>query len=66
MFAATETTSGALARTLHLLALNEDVQAKLRHEIRQARIASGGEDIPYNTLVALPYLDAICRETLRL
>lgn len=65
-FAATDTTSGALARTLHLLALHKDVQTKVRHEIRQARKESGGEDIPYDTLVSLPYLDAICRETLRL
>ena len=65
-FAATDTTSGALARALHLLAQHKDVQTKLRHEIRQARKDSGGEDIPYDTLVSLPYLDAICRETLRL
>jgi len=65
-FAATDTTSGALARTLHLLAQHKDVQTKVRHEIRQARKESGGEDIPYDTLVSLPYLDAICRETLRL
>ena len=28
--------------------------------------SSDGEEIPYDTLVSLPYLDAICRETLRL
>lgn len=65
-FAATDTTSGALARTLHLLGQHKDVQTKLQHEIRQARIANGGEDIPYDTLVSLPYLDAVCKETLRL
>ncbi|PPQ69153.1 hypothetical protein CVT25_004533 [Psilocybe cyanescens] len=65
-FAATDTTSGALSRTLHLLALHKDVQSKLREEIRNARKESGGQDIDYDNLVLLPYLDAICRETLRL
>ncbi|KAL0060215.1 hypothetical protein AAF712_012970, partial [Marasmius tenuissimus] len=66
IFAAMDTTSSALARTFHLLAQNPDVQSKLRQELREAREAQGGEDVPYDVLVALPYLDAICRETLRL
>ena len=57
-----DTTSNALARILHLLALHQDVQDKLRAEILAARDA---DDIPYDKLVDLPYLDAICRETLR-
>ncbi|KAF9557445.1 cytochrome P450 [Agrocybe pediades] len=65
-FAATDTTSGALSRTLHLLSAHKDVQSKVREEIRQARQANGGNDIGYDTLVSLPLLDAICRETLRL
>ncbi|KAF9474249.1 cytochrome P450 [Pholiota conissans] len=64
-FAAMDTTSSALSRILWLLAGHQDVQDKLRHEIRQAREEHGG-DLPYDKLVALPYLDAICRETLRL
>ncbi|KAL0060216.1 hypothetical protein AAF712_012971 [Marasmius tenuissimus] len=66
IFAAMDTTSSALARTFHLLAQNPEVQSKLRQELREAREAQGGEDVPYDVLVALPYLDAICRETLRL
>ncbi|KAJ3559691.1 hypothetical protein NM688_g188 [Phlebia brevispora] len=63
VFAATDTTSNALARTLNLLAERQDAQDKLRAEI----LAAGqGEDIPYDQLVDLPYLDAVCRETLRL
>ena len=60
-----DTTSNALSRTLHLLALHPDVQEKLRAEVLQAQ---GGDrsDIPYDDIVKLPYLDAICRETLRL
>ena len=58
-FAATDTTSGALARTLHLLAQHKDVQTKVRHEIRQARKENGGEDIPHDTLVTSPSLRGI-------
>lgn len=57
-----DTTSSALARILDLLANHSDVQTKLRNEIREAR---RGEDISYDDLVNLPYLDAVCRETLR-
>ncbi|PSR73475.1 hypothetical protein PHLCEN_2v10767 [Hermanssonia centrifuga] len=63
VFAATDTTSNALARTFHLLAEHPDVQEKIRAEL----LAVGGnDDIPYDQLVDLPYLDAVCRETLRL
>jgi len=60
-FAALDTTSGALARTLHLLSTNLDVQSKLRREIMKCH-----GDLDYDQLVALPYLDAVCRETLRI
>ncbi|KAJ8521037.1 hypothetical protein ONZ45_g2214 [Pleurotus djamor] len=63
--AAVDTTSGALSRTLDQLAKHPEVQAKLRQEVREATAQFGG-DLDYDTLVALPYLDAICRETLRL
>ena len=59
-----DTTSNALSRTLHILAENQDDQDKVRTELMEA--ANDGEDIPYNQLVDLPYLDAVCRETLRL
>ena len=58
-----DTTSGVLARVLHLLSTHPDVQSKLRQEIVDAR--SRG-NLEYNELVGLPYLDAVCRETLRL
>ena len=64
VFAAVDTTSNSLSRIFHLLAQRQDVQDKLRAEILEA--SPDGEDIPYDTLVSLPYLDAICRETLRL
>ncbi|EMD38349.1 hypothetical protein CERSUDRAFT_82603 [Gelatoporia subvermispora B] len=62
-FAAMDTTSNALSRILHLLAENQHIQDKLRAELSQAR---DGHDIPYDDLVHLPYLDAVCRETLRI
>lgn len=60
-----DTTSNALSLTMWRLAQNPAVQDKLRQEIFEAQEASGGGDIGYDDLVALPYLDAICRETLR-
>ncbi|KAI0355211.1 cytochrome P450 [Trametes cingulata] len=63
MLAGMDTTSNALTRTLQLLAENPAAQDKLRAEIIEAR---QGNDIAYDTLDKLPYLDAICRETLRL
>jgi cytochrome P450 len=64
-FAAMDTTSNGMSRILHLLALYPDVQAKMRQEITQARKERQGE-LSYDELVSLPYLDAVCRETLRL
>lgn len=62
-FGALDTTASALARVLYVLAEHQDVQSKLREEIREAR---NGGDIGYDDLVSLPYLDAVCREVLRL
>jgi len=59
-----DTTSGALSRTLHLLAQHQEVQEKLRREVTEARAKTG--DLTYDGLVSLPYLDAVCRESLRL
>ncbi|PSS34169.1 hypothetical protein PHLCEN_2v1786 [Hermanssonia centrifuga] len=64
LFAGTDTTSNALARTLHLLSMHPDVQERLRDEIIQAA-DTYGQDIPYEQLFELPFLDAVCRETLR-
>lgn len=64
--AARDTTSSALSSTLELLAQHPDVQQKLRKEVLDAFAAKDGEDLDYDTLISLPYLDAVCRETLRL
>ena len=61
--AAMDSTGNMLARTLHALAQHQDVQERLRSELRELR-ASGPVD--YDGLLALPYLDAVCKESLRL
>ena len=63
-FAAHDTTSSALARMLHVLAIHQDAQSMLRNEVTAARLERG--DLSYNDLMTLPYLDAVVRETLRL
>ena len=62
-----DTTSNALSRTLYQLAQYPDVQEKLRDELKQARDdgAGGLRDLDYDEVMELPYLDAVCRETLR-
>lgn len=44
--------------------MNQDVQTKVRDEVTAARKEHG--DLDYDTLMGLPWLDAVCRETLRL
>lgn len=61
-----DTTSSALSRVFHLLAQFPDVQNRLRRELAEAREKNGGKDLPYDTLVHLPYLDAVYRETSRM
>ena len=65
LFAGTDTTSNVFTRTLHFLAENQQVQEKLRQELAEAR-ESFGEDIPHDQLFELPFLDAVCKESLRL
>ncbi|KAL7282889.1 hypothetical protein ACG7TL_002304 [Trametes sanguinea] len=67
VLAAMDTTSNALARILHQLGLNPEAQQKLREEVTRARDDGTGElrDLDYDEVMELPYLDAICRETLR-
>ncbi|KAJ7215584.1 cytochrome P450 [Mycena pura] len=59
--AGTDTTSSALSRLIHVLALHPDVQTQLRAEIMATK-----ELLSHDELVALPYLDGVVRETLRL
>ncbi|PPR07484.1 hypothetical protein CVT26_013454 [Gymnopilus dilepis] len=65
LFAATDTSSSAILRTVLCLAEHPVIQARLRDEILEAKSQSDG-DISYEKLAALPLLDAVIRETLRL
>jgi len=64
IFAGHDTTSVALSRILHVLSLHPETQEKLRLELMDARVER--RDISYDDLMKLPYLDAVCKETLRL
>lgn len=67
ILAGMDTTSNSIARILQILAEKGDVQTRLREEIVQAVEANGTDDtIEFDKLIALPYLEAVCRETLRL
>lgn len=80
VFAGLDTTTSALSRCVYLLAKNPLAQARLRSEIRDAtRSMSLSQDdsslfehdtpplhLPYDTLINLPFLDGVVKETLRL
>lgn len=69
IFAALDTTSGAIVRTLQLLSTRPEIQERLRKEITEAQRAIGGEgdvDLDFDALDGLEYLDAVCAEVLRL
>lgn len=65
IFAATDTTASILMTAFQLLAQCQDIQDRIKAEILAAHYQYG-EEIPYEQLMALPLLDAVCRETLRL
>ena len=72
IFAGSDTTSSATARVLHLLAERPEVQERLRKEVVDARDSyeerhgPGNRDLSFEELMALPFLDAVIRETLRM
>ncbi|KAI0648581.1 cytochrome P450 [Trametes meyenii] len=63
ILAGMDTTSNAASRILHILSQRPEVQKKLRLELSEAHMSG---DVDYEQLMELPYLDAVCRETLRL
>ncbi|MBM5815167.1 MAG: cytochrome P450 [Cyanobacteria bacterium K_Offshore_surface_m2_239] len=60
-----ETTATALSWALHWLATRPEVQRRLREELREARTAPDAP-VELATLLRLPYLQAVCHETLRI
>lgn len=62
-----ETSSLVIAMTLFYLGQNRAVQERLRAEINEALVESTDDtDMPYDELNAMPYLDQIVHETLRI
>lgn len=64
IFSAMSTTSHTLCRILHQLAIHQGVQKRLREEIISAKVDEA--ELSYDKLMSLPFLDAVCKETLRL
>ncbi|PPQ92413.1 hypothetical protein CVT25_009902 [Psilocybe cyanescens] len=64
IFTAMDTTSSAISRVLHQLAIHPEVQERLRAEVTEA-YHNQDETIDFSNLAALPYLDAVIKETLR-
>jgi cytochrome P450 len=58
-----DTTGTAMSYILYELALNQDCQETLLEEIREA--SEDVNNMPYEVLQSLPYLDAVIQETLR-
>ena len=63
LFAGTDTTANTISRILYMLAANPDAQDRLRKELVEA--GAPDADLAYEVLDHLPFLDAVCRETLR-
>ncbi|KZP00662.1 cytochrome-450 hydroxylase [Calocera viscosa TUFC12733] len=60
-FAGSDSTSLALSWALYLLAVNPDTQERLRKEL-----TSLDDDVALGEIDALPFLDKVCKEELRL
>jgi cytochrome P450 len=63
IFAGHDTTSVALSRILHVLSLHPESSGEAAPRVDGR--PSERRDIPYDDLMKLPYLDAVCKETLR-
>ncbi|XP_046482183.1 probable cytochrome P450 6a13 [Neodiprion pinetum] len=59
-----ETSSTAISFCLHELAVNQDIQDRLRDEINETKAASDGE-VTWDGLNSMKYLDMVVAETLR-
>uniref|UniRef100_A0A182TG63 Uncharacterized protein n=1 Tax=Anopheles melas TaxID=34690 RepID=A0A182TG63_9DIPT len=65
-FAGFETISWTISFALYELAVNEDIQARLYEEVRDAEQSlEEGKTLTYEQLQSLPYLDMVVSETLR-
>lgn len=60
-----ETTSSALTWCTYLLCAHPEVQVHLREELEASPLVDFSEDVTAEDVDALPYLSAVCAETLR-
>jgi len=60
-----DTSAVTISNTLYELALNHTIQDRLRKEMRNVYAKNNGE-ITFDDINAMSYLDAVCKETLRL
>ncbi|XP_048508617.1 probable cytochrome P450 6a14 [Athalia rosae] len=60
-----ETSSTTIGYCLHELAVNKNVQKRLRDEIEGAKASANGEEISWDALKNMTYLDMVVQETLR-
>jgi cytochrome P450 len=63
MLAGHETTATLLSWTFYQLAADAAVQSKLRSELQE--YFAGRDELDFDELSSLPYLDAVIKETLR-
>ena len=66
VLAGMDTTANTLARVLQLLAEHPNFQDRLRDEILETIESESSSTVDFDKLMELPYMDAVCRETLRL
>ncbi|KAF8550967.1 cytochrome P450 [Imleria badia] len=66
VFGAVDTTTSAFSRLFYLLALNPDMQDRIREESRLTCEQSGTEELDFKVLTNMTYTDAFIREVLRL
>ncbi|XP_011172819.1 cytochrome P450 9e2-like [Solenopsis invicta] len=63
-FAGFDTTSTLMCFVVHELAVNQDIQNRLRQEVQQY-LAEGNGEISYDLLSKMSYMDMVISETLR-
>lgn len=66
LFSGSDTTALAMSWCIHLLSLNSGVQTRLRQELLEASKSHPSSALDVNVIDALPLLDAVVRETLRI
>ncbi|TCD61203.1 cytochrome P450-dit2 [Steccherinum ochraceum] len=66
VLAGTDTTSNIMSRILDVLSIRQDMQDRLRSEVMKARAELGASELSFDTVMEMPLLDAVCKESFRL